>query len=73
MTHVCCSNCRLRFSPAAAAQLVTCPECGDALDPFADVSGLIGSRLFRLKDLPSAEPEAIAVRLPIPDLTRGPS
>jgi hypothetical protein len=73
MTHVSCSSCRLRFSPAVAAQLVTCPECGDALDPIADVSGLIGFRLFTLQDLPAAEAEAIAVRMPIPDLTSGPS
>ena len=32
MTHVCCPSCRLRFSPAAAAYLVSCPECGGYLE-----------------------------------------
>ena len=27
MTHVCCPRCRLRFTPAAAAYIVACPEC----------------------------------------------
>jgi hypothetical protein len=67
MTHVCCPDCRLRFSPAAAACLVACPECGETPQTLAGVEGLLGFRLFRLEDVPDSLPEAVAVSIPIPD------
>jgi hypothetical protein len=67
MTHVCCPDCRLRFTPAAAAYLVACPECGEPHQTMPGHAGLVGFRLFRLEDLPHSLPEAVAISIPIPD------
>lgn len=67
MTHVCCPDCRLRFTPAAAAYLVTCPECGGPPQTLAGLEEALGFRLFRLEDVPHPLPEAVAVSIPIPD------
>jgi len=67
MTHAYCPDCGLRFSPAAAAQLVTCPECGRPPQAQAGLENLVGFRLYRLEDVPHAPPEAVAVSIPIPD------
>jgi hypothetical protein len=65
MTHLCCPSCRLRFTPAAAAYLTVCPQCGEP--PFAAAAeGTVGFRLFRVEDVPQSLPEAIAVSIPIP-------
>lgn len=66
MTAACCADCRMRFSPAAAAYLTACPACGEPLEPQAGLAGAVGCRLFRLEDLPGGLPEAIEVSMPIP-------
>ena len=45
MTRICCSSCRLRFSPAAAATFVACPSCGDELSTVTGAADLVGFRL----------------------------
>lgn len=67
MTHICCRDCQLRFTPAAAAHLVACPECGEPPQTLAGLEESIGFRLFRLEDVPHSLPEAIAVSIPSPD------
>jgi len=67
MTHICCPDCRLRFTPAAAAYLAACPQCGKVPQPVAGLERAIGFRLFRLVDVPRSLPEAVAVSIPIPD------
>ena len=66
-THVCCPDCRLRFSPAVAGYLVACPQCGEPPRPLAGLEGAVGFRLFNPEDAPRSLPEALAVSLPIPD------
>lgn len=66
MTHACCSDCRLRFTPAATAHLLACPTCGEPLQPLAGPAGAVGYRLFRLQDAPHSLPQAVAVSMPIP-------
>ena len=68
MTHIGCPSCRLRFSSAAVAHLVVCPECGRAPQPIASAEGVVGFRLFIVEDLPHDLPEAVAVSLPAPEL-----
>ncbi len=63
MTHICCSTCRLRFTPAAATHLATCPECGDSPQPIATAEELLGFRLFGSNDAADPSPQAIAVAL----------
>ena len=67
MTRVGCPSCRLRFTSAAAAYLVVCPECGRAPQPIAGAEGVVGFRLFVLEDVPCELPEAVAASIPIPD------
>src|SRR5579859_4300717 len=67
VTHVCCPYCRLRFTPAAAAYLVACPECGEPHQTVSGHAGLVGFRLFTLEDVPHSLPEAAALSIPIPD------
>jgi hypothetical protein len=67
MTHACCPSCRIRFTPAAAAYLAACPECGGRPQACDGLQGIVGFRLFRLEDAPDLLPEAVAVSLPIPD------
>src|SRR5919109_2991860 len=66
MTRLCCPGCRLRFSPAAGAYLVACPECGEPPQTIASLELAIGFRLFELEDVPQQLPEAIAVAIPLP-------
>jgi hypothetical protein len=66
MTRLCCPHCRLRFSPAAAAYLAACPECGEPPHAFS-LQDAVGFRAFRLEDIPHTLPEAVAVSLPIPE------
>ncbi len=66
MTRLCCPHFRLRFSPAAAAYLAACPECGEPLHPFR-LQDAVGFRACRLEGIPYSLPEAAAVSLPIPE------
>ena len=65
MTPVCCPGCRLRFTPAAAAYLVTCPECGGPLERIASFERAVGFRLFGPQDIPHSVPRAVAVSIPV--------
>jgi hypothetical protein len=67
MTHVGCPNCRLRFTGAASAYLVACPECGQPPHAIADAQSVVGFRLFVVEDVPREQPEAVAVAIPVPD------
>lgn len=69
MTYVACLNCRFRFTPAAAAELVACPECWRATE-FVPAESVVGFRLFTVEDLPYRLPEAGSVSLPVPDPER---
>jgi predicted amidophosphoribosyltransferase len=70
MTLTCCPDCRLRFTPAAAAYLPACPQCGKPLQPVTSVKETIGFRLYKPEDLPRQFPQAIATALPTPDIIR---
>jgi hypothetical protein len=67
MTHVCCPRCRLRFTPAAAAYITACPECGDAPQPIASLECSVGFRLVGPEDLPRELPYATATSITFPD------
>jgi hypothetical protein len=67
MTHLCCPICRLRFTPAAAAYVGACPDCGEPVRR-SNLRDTVGFRLFRLEDIPRSLPEAVAVSIPVPDL-----
>ena len=67
MTHAMCPGCRLRFTPAAAAYLRSCPTCGEPLQTLDGLDEAVGFRLFRLGDAAHSLPQAAAVSMPIPD------
>jgi hypothetical protein len=67
MTQIGCPSCRLRFTAAVAAHLITCPECGRPAQAIARAEAVVGFRLFVVEDAPQALPEALAVSVPIPD------
>jgi hypothetical protein len=67
MNNVCCTNCRLRFTPAAAANLPACPECGEPPVSIPTADGLLGFRLYTSDEGTDTSPQARAVTLPIPD------
>jgi hypothetical protein len=67
MTHVGCPSCRLRFTPAAAAYLLACPECGRPPQAIVHAEGLVGFRVFVPEHVPEELPEAVAVSVPILD------
>jgi hypothetical protein len=52
MTNLCCPRCRLRFTPAAAAYITACPECGDPPQANASRERTLGFRLVGPEDLP---------------------
>ena len=66
MTHVCCPRCWLRFTPAAAAYIAACPECGEPLQETNSQSAL-GFRLLGPEDLPIELAQAVAVSIPLPE------
>jgi hypothetical protein len=66
MTHLCCPRCRLRFTPAAAAYIVACPECGELPQPIASLGRTFG-RLVGPEDLPDELPHATAVSITFPE------
>jgi hypothetical protein len=63
MTHVSCSNCRLRFSRTLAAHLAECPLCGSVLDRGVRGEPMVGFRLF---DANSPEPQGVSTDGPAP-------
>jgi hypothetical protein len=65
MSHACCPECRLRFTPAVAAYLAACPECGEPLRA-SSLRGAVGFRIFRVEDVPRPLPRAVAVSVPVP-------
>jgi hypothetical protein len=67
MTHVCCPDCRLRFTPAVSAYLAVCPQCGEPLQTIAGAQSVFGFRLFEPQDPAFSLPEALAVSMPLPD------
>jgi len=67
MTQVACSSCRLRFTAAASAYLLACPQCGRPLHAITDAEGVVGFRLFVVEDVPRDLPQAVALSIPIPD------
>jgi hypothetical protein len=67
MTHLCCPRCRLRFTPAAAAYLVACPECGEPPQLIVGLERTFGFRLVGPEDLPHELPQAVAVSIPVPE------
>lgn len=69
MTHLCCPDCRLRFTPATA-HLGACPNCGEPLQA-SSLEGTLGFRVFRLEDVPPSPLQAVAVSIPVPDLGGG--
>jgi hypothetical protein len=68
MTHVCCPSCRLRFTRAAAAHLIACPECGGPTQTMPHAAQTVGFRLALTDDLPGESPIALAIEMPVPDL-----
>lgn len=71
MTHLCCPDCRLRFTPTAVAYLDACPQCGAPPEAMVDLEAAVGFRLFTLEDVPHPLPEAAAASLPLPDPNGG--
>ena len=67
MTSLGCPHCRLRFTPAAGAYLVACPECGEPPQLIAGLERMFGFRLVGPEDLPHELPHAVAVSVPVPD------
>ena len=66
MTRSCCPSCRLRFTHAAAAVLVACPSCDEALYDVDDPAELIGYRLATDLFEPQVMDAALAASLPHP-------
>jgi hypothetical protein len=66
MTHLCCPRCRVRFTPAAAAYVTACPECGESPEPVASLELTFGFRLLGPGDLPHESPYATAVSIALP-------
>lgn len=62
MTHTLCPRCRLRFTPAASAYLLTCPACGGPAET-AGSERAIGCRLFEQVTIVDLLPAAIAAAL----------
>ena len=65
-THLCCPDCRLRFTRAVAAQLRACPECGRQPQAVS-LQGSLGFRVFTLDVSTQPLPLAVAVALAVPD------
>jgi hypothetical protein len=71
MNNICCTKCRLRFTPAAAAQLLACPECGGSPRAIPAREDMLGFRLDRFDDAPESWLQARAVALPVHDPSEG--
>ncbi len=66
--HICCPACRLRFTPAAAAYIIACPECGEPPQQVSCLERIFGFRLVGPEDLPRDLPYATAVSISLPVL-----
>jgi len=66
-TNLCCAHCRLRFTPAAAAYIHACPECGEEPQPIARLELTFGFRFVGPEDLSHELPYAIAHSLTLPE------
>jgi hypothetical protein len=66
VTHLCCPACRLRFTPAAAAYIFVCPECGDPPQAITSLELTFGFRLIGPEDLPYDLPYATACSVAVP-------
>jgi hypothetical protein len=68
-THLCCPACRTRFTPALAAYITACPECGDSPQLIAGLESTFGFRLVGPEDIPHDLPYATAVSItsPVPE------
>jgi hypothetical protein len=71
MTQLSCPSCRLRFTRAAAAYLVACPECGQPPHPVVSAERVLGFRLATDDydydyDDSAVIPVALAIALPPP-------
>jgi hypothetical protein len=72
MNCACCPECRLRFSRAATVYFEACPECGGTPQAISSLEAVVGFRLIGLQTSTDAlDSVAVAVSLPLPDLTRG--
>jgi hypothetical protein len=67
MSNLCCPRCRLRFTPAAAAYIIACPECGSSPQPTVSLEHTFGFRLVGPEDLPHELPCAAAVSSTFPE------
>jgi hypothetical protein len=67
MSHASCPSCRLRFAPALAAHMSSCPHCGQPVQPLGSPDAAFGLRLYTPDDGPRPLPEAIAMAMPVPD------
>jgi hypothetical protein len=66
MTQIGCPSCRLRFTAAVAAYVISCPACGRRPHLIERAEDVVGFRLFVVDDVPPALPEAVAASIPIP-------
>jgi hypothetical protein len=66
MTHVCCPTCRLRFTPAAAAHITACPECGNSPQPIASLERTFGFPLVDPRTTPTSYPTQPRPRSHVP-------
>jgi hypothetical protein len=67
MTQVCCPACRLRFSPAASAYIVACPQCGEPPQAALSRESTMGFRLVGADEFEIEMPQAVAVAIPVPE------
>jgi hypothetical protein len=67
LTNLCCAHCRVRFSPAVAAYILACPECGNPPQPIARLELMFGFRLIGPEDLPHELPYAMARSVALPE------
>ena len=64
MSHTVCPTCRVRFTPADAAGLPSCPVCGGAVDVVTGAQSVIGMALFTPDPNADLLLDAIAAALP---------
>jgi hypothetical protein len=67
MSQLCCPHCRLRFTPAAAAYILACPECGDSPQPIVSLEQTFGFSVVGPEDLPDELPYSTAVLITFPE------
>ena len=64
MTHMCCPSCRLRFTRAAAAYLLACPQCGELVQAVPSALGVLGFRLFADAEIAEVLGPVVSAALP---------